>query len=98
MLYADRGLRALSEDGRVLVCSQSLAKEIPNLLVHPALIILFDLSLAPALRKIIRTLSPSRREKILISVLMAPAQTTMVESGKSEINKIPPHNVRVEED
>jgi hypothetical protein len=26
-----------------------------------------------------------------------PMQTTMVESGNSEINKIPPHNVRVQE-
>jgi hypothetical protein len=77
--------------------SKALQKKIPNLLVHPALIILFDLNLAPTPRKIIRTLSPSRREKFLISVLMAPTQTAMVESGNSEINKIPPHNVRVEE-
>jgi hypothetical protein len=71
MLYAEPGSRALSGEGRVLVCSQVPLKEIPNLHVHPALMILFDLILALGPIKLIRTISRPLRKKLLISILMA---------------------------
>ena len=52
MLNADRGLRASSEDGQVLVCPRSPSKEDTKLtLVHPALMILFDIDLTLTPRK-----------------------------------------------
>jgi len=51
--------------------------------------ILFNLNLALAPRKIIRNLSPSPREKLLISVLMAAS--TVIAFVKLKTNHVNPH-------
>jgi hypothetical protein len=68
---------------------KAFQKKIPNLLVHPVLIILFDINLALTSRRIIRTLSPSPSENLLISVLMAAS--TAITGVKLKTNHVNPH-------